>query len=548
MIRRPPRSTLFPYTTLFRSGEGPCEPVRRGAERARTDRQARVGERQRRGRRRGVHGRHRPHGERQTPRDTADRADCHAHRQAQRRPGCRARARTGARRDRALRRAAPLSAGARGPQHSHDLRTRATPRGRASRLERRGRSRQAGVAQLRVALRAGRSVSRYRHPARNGRDARLGGNEAVAEGTGTESCRSLTATRPVARTAADSSPCSRILAMRRLLVLGMTVGLTAPPTVAQDPGRSRQTAIVTAAARVAPAVVSVNVLRRERRVAADPFDLFFMPRGYEQTVEGYGSGFIVPPDGLVITNQHVTQGAEQIVVTARDGRDFAANALGEVVGVNSNILTPSGGSVGVGFAIPIERAVRVADELRRFGTVRRAWVGLDVAGAEDLRGWKRVGGLRVTQVAENGPAAGAGIADGDGLLVGKGHRLRKRLDGEAVLLDTGPGDSLTVSYRHAGQARTARLTVTDLPTTLAEKVAILGGMKVVTVTDAVRAERGIQSDHGALIYDIPDEMQRATGLRSGDVVLQINRAKIAGAEDLRRAFSTAAGGGAVTVC
>src|SRR5207253_2370843 len=282
-------------------------------------------------------------------------------------------------------------------------------------------SRQAGVAQLRVALRAGRSVSRYRHPARNGRDARLGGNEAVAEGTGTESRRSLTATRPVARTAADSSPCSRILAMRRLLVLGMTVGLTAPPTVAQDPGRSRQTAIVTAAARVAPAVVSVNVLRRERRVAADPFDLFFMPRGYEQTVEGYGSGFIVPPAGLVSAVERnllpsegqsgVYVGMIQTDAAINPGNSGGplANALGEVVGVNSNILTPSGGSVGVGFAIPIERAVRVADELRRFGTVRRAWVGLDVAGAEDLRGWKRVGGLRVTQVAENGPAARAGI-------------------------------------------------------------------------------------------------------------------------------------------
>ncbi len=435
--------------------------------------------------------------------------------------------------------------------------------------------------------------------------------------------------------------------MRGVLSCGLAAALAAvgPVAGAQDATRSRQTAIVTAAARLAPAVVSVNVLRRERRVAADPFDLFFMPRGYEQTVEGYGSGFIVSPDGLVITNQHVTQGAEQIVVTARDGRDFPAkvlgedpltdiavlridgatlpvaplgkstdlqigewvvavgnpfayllgnaeptvtagvvsavgrnllpsegqsgiyvgmiqtdaainpgnsggplaNALGEVVGVNSNILTPSGGSVGVGFAIPIERAVRVADELRRFGTVRRAWVGLDVAGADDLRGWKRVGGLRVTQVAENGPAARAGIAEGDVLLVARGHRLRTFLDWEAVLLDTGPGDTLTVSYRHAAQPRTARLTVTDLPTTLAEKVAILGGMKVVTVTDAVRAERGIQSDHGALIYDIPDEMQQATGLRSGDVVLQINRAKIANAEDLRRAFSTAAGGSAVTV-
>src|SRR5438477_9810164 len=443
--------------------------------------------------------------------------------------------------------------------------------------------------------------------------------------------------------------------MRTLMLLaGMTVGNVAPtlqlgaqnPRDLKDPGRSRQTAIVTAAARLAPAVVSVNVLRRERRVAQDPFDLFFMPRGADQVVEGYGSGFIISPDGVVITNQHVTQGAEQIVVTMRDGRDFAAkilgedpqtdiavlkvdgvglptaplgkstdlligewvvavgnpfayllgnaeptvtagvvsavgrnllpsegqsgiyvgmiqtdaaikpgnsggplaNALGEVVGVNSNILTPSGGSVGVGFAIPIERAVRVADELRRFGTVRRAWVGLDVAGADDLRGWKRVGGLRVTQVAENGPAARAGIAEGDVLLVARGHRLRTFLDWEAVMLDTGPGDTLSVSFRHGGgESRSARLLVTDFPTTLAEKVAVLGGMKLVTVTPAVRAERNIQSDHGALIYDLPDDMEEATGLRSGDVILQINRVRVSSAEDLRRAFAARAGAGAVTV-
>src|SRR5437016_2957253 len=412
-----------------------------------------------------------------------------------------------------------------------------------------------------------------------------------------------------------------------------------------DPGRSRQPAIVTAAARLAPAVVSVNMLRRERRVAQDPFDLFFLPRGAEQVVEGYGSGFIISPDGVVITNQHVTQGAEQIVVTMRDGRDFAAkilgedpltdiavlkldaaglptaplgkstdlligewvvavgnpfayllgnaeptvtagvvsavgrnllpsegqsgiyvgmiqtdaainpgnsggplaNALGEVVGVNSSIFTSSGGSVGIGFAIPIERALRVADELRRFGKVRRAWVGLEVAGAEDLRGWKRAGGLRVTQVAPGGPASRAGVVAGNVLVSARGRRLRTFLDWEAVLLDIGPGDTLVVSYRHEGESRTARLAVTDLPTTLAEKVAVLGGMKVVTVTAAVRAERGIQSDHGALIYDIPDEMQQATGLSSGDVVLQINRVRVASADDLRRGFAAAAGAGAATV-
>ena len=72
-------------------------------------------------------------------------------------------------------------------------------------------------------------------------------------------------------------------------------------------------------------------------------------------------------------------------------------------------------------------------------------------------------------------------------------------------------------------------------------------MKVVTVTGSVRAERNIQSDHGALIYDLPDEMEDATGLRSGDVILQINRVRISTAEDLGRAFSATAGAGAVTV-
>jgi serine protease Do len=434
---------------------------------------------------------------------------------------------------------------------------------------------------------------------------------------------------------------------RSLLLLGASVAAVAatPHLAAQSLGKSRQTAIVTAASRLAPAVVSVNVLRRERRLPQDPFEQFFTPRGAEQVVEGYGSGFIISADGVVITNQHVTQGAEQIVVTTRDGRDFPAkilgedpltdiavlkldatalptaplgkstdlmigewvvavgnpfayllgnteptvtagvvsavgrnllpsegqsgiyvgmiqtdapinpgnsggplaNGLGDVVGVNSSIFTSSGGSVGIGFAIPIERALRVADELRRFGKVRRAWVGLDVAGAEDLRGWKKAGGLRVTQVAAGGPAGRAGVAAGDVLVSARGRRLRTFLDWEAVMLDTGPGDTLVVSYRHAGEGRSARLAVTDFPTTLAEKVAVLGGMKVVTVTPAVRAERDIQSDHGALIYDLPEDMEEATGLRSGDVILQINRVRVSSAEDLRRAFAATAGAGAVTV-
>ncbi len=427
--------------------------------------------------------------------------------------------------------------------------------------------------------------------------------------------------------------------------------LSAANVAAQRQARSatvsdaRHSVIVDAAGRVGPAVVSVNVLKRERQMPEDPFAQFFMPRGYERQVEGYGSGFIISPDGVVITNQHVTDGAEQIVVTTREGTDYPAKLLGEdpltdiavlkivatglptaplgrsadllvgewvvavgnpfayllgnseptvtagvvsavgrnllpsgdqpgvyvgmiqtdaainpgnsggpladvqghVVGVNSSILTPSGGSVGIGFAIPIERAVRVADELRRYGHVRRPWAGLDVTGAENLRDWKRSGGLRVSSVAEGGPAARAGLAADDVLLMARGRRLRTFLDWEAALLDASPGDTLTVAYRRGGRTRTARLGVTDLPSSNAEKVAVLGDVQVITVTPAIRQERGIQVERGALIYNIGPEAGTATGLQSGDVIFQINRQRVQGADDLRRAFAAATGGGPVTV-
>jgi serine protease Do len=438
----------------------------------------------------------------------------------------------------------------------------------------------------------------------------------------------------------------------RLLILLLVLTLRVVPLCAQQPRTgagvdleaSRRTAIVTAAARAAPGVVSVSVLKRERPQPQDPFAFFFMPQGDRQ-VQGFGSGFIIAPDGVIVTNQHVTDGAQQIVVTTRDGRDFPArvlgedpqtdiavlkvdatglpttpigssedlmigewvvaignpyayllgnsepsvtagvvsaagrnllpsqdqagvyvgmiqtdaainpgnsggplvNALGAVVGVNSNIFSTSGGSVGIGFAIPIERAIRVATELRRYGRVRRAWVGLDVSGANELRGWKQAGGLQITAVAPGGPASRAGFAVGDILLGARGQRLRTFLDWEAVLLDAGPGDTLSVSCRCGGRPRIVGLVVADLPTSSAEKVSVLGDVQVVTLTPAIRQERNVQVAQGVLIYDLGDDTRRATGLAPGDVVFQVNRQRVATAEALRGAFAQAAGGQAITL-
>jgi serine protease Do len=417
------------------------------------------------------------------------------------------------------------------------------------------------------------------------------------------------------------------------------------PVVAQSPptsqtiDASRRTAIVTAAERVAPAVVSVNVVRRQRQPVGDLWGFFLGAPSGERLVQGLGSGFIITPDGLVITNQHVIEGAEQVVVTARDGTDYPAevlgedpltdiavlkieggnlpaapvghstdlvigewvvavgnpfgyllgnseptvtagvvsavgrnllpsgdqrgiyvgmiqtdaainpgnsggplaNSLGDVVGVNSSILSRTGGSEGLGFAIPIERALRVADELRRHGTVRRAWVGLEVVGSEGMREWKERGGLGVTAVAAGSPAARAGLARGDVLVRARGQALRTFLDWEAVKLEVGPGDTLTVDVARNGRRRAVRLQVEDLPSTLAEKVDVLGGLQLITVTPPVRQERNIQAESGALIYAMPEETQRQTGLRPGDVIRQINRTPIERAEDVARVLEGARG-------
>jgi serine protease Do len=223
------------------------------------------------------------------------------------------------------------------------------------------------------------------------------------------------------------------------------------------------------------------------------------------------------------------------------------NAEGQVVGVNSSIFSQSGGSVGIGFAIPIERAVRVARELERHGTVRRAWLGLTVPGIDQLREWKRIGGLAVSAVAPDGPASQAGIRAGDVLVSAGGHTMRTFLDWEAAKLDVVPGDTLAVVLRRDGRERTVRLEVADLPTTIAERVSALGDMQLITVTAGVQQERNLKTDHGALIYQIGPTTQANTGLQQGDVIVQINRQRIARAEDVPRAFREAAGRGAVRV-
>jgi serine protease Do len=413
-----------------------------------------------------------------------------------------------------------------------------------------------------------------------------------------------------------------------------------------DPiGAERRSVIGRAAERVAPAVVSVNVVRRERRLPRSFFDQFFLPPGYERLVEGLGTGFLVSSDGLIITNQHVTGGAEQIVVTLRDGRDFPAsllgeddrtdiavikidttglpvaalgksrdlhigdwvvaignpygyllgntepsvtagvvsalgrdilpsgeqsglyvdmiqtdaainpgnsggplvNAAGEVVGVNAFILTQSGGNVGLGFAIPIERAMKVALDLRRLGRVRRGWIGVEIAEPQRQTGsWRRQSGVPVRRVAPGGPGDSAGLKAGDVIEQVNGQPIRNFLNWEKALLDLDVGDTLRLTVKRGEDGERLTVVAVELPSVSAERV-MARDLTLITLTPAIRAERGLVNSRGALVVAAGGEAQRTLGVQAGDVILQINNYRIASAEQVSEVLDYLRGRGGARI-
>ena len=213
------------------------------------------------------------------------------------------------------------------------------------------------------------------------------------------------------------------------------------------------------------------------------------------------------------------------------------NAAGEVIGVNSSIYSPSGGSVGLGFAIPINRARRVTEDLLVHGAVRRPWVGLQVELPRAPTPRQTLSsGVTVRSVMPESPAARAGLRPGDELLRVRDRELRNVYDWQTALLDMRVGEQVPLRYRRGGREATATLVPSDLPQLTAPRVEVFRDVQLVTLTPAIRAENGIRAARGAFVVEISDEMSQRLGLQRGDVILQINNAAIADARDVARAL------------
>lgn len=399
-----------------------------------------------------------------------------------------------------------------------------------------------------------------------------------------------------------------------------------------------------------PAVVNISVEGTVKSAAApgqspfaqidpdDPFSDFLrrfgpqfqVPPG-EQTKRGQGSGFIVSADGIILTNAHVVEGADQVSVKLTDKREFKATVLGvdkptdiavlkieatnlpivplgdpaqtevgdwvlaigspfgfensvtagivsaksrslpdegyvpflqtdvainpgnsggplinmrgEVVGINSQIYSRSGGFQGISFAIPIDEAVRVADQLKANGRVTRGRIGVQIDQvskdvAESL-GLGQPRGALVRGVEANSPASRAGVEPGDIILKFDGKAIEKSLDLPRLVGNTKPGTRSTLSIWRRGAARDLSITVAELEPDKPEQRASApeGGTKPqagvaaqslgLTVAELTASEReNLQIKGGVRVATAEGAAARA-GLREGDVIVGVANAEVA---------------------
>ena len=353
---------------------------------------------------------------------------------------------------------------------------------------------------------------------------------------------------------------------------------------------------------------------------------------------GVGSGFIISPDGYVMTNAHVVDGADEVLVTLPDKREFKAkligadkrtdvavvkidstglpfvrigdvnrlrvgewvmaigspfglentvtagivsakqrdtgdylpfiqtdvavnpgnsggpliNMRGEVVGINSQIFSRSGGYMGISFAIPIDEAMRVSEQLRASGRVTRGRIGVQIAEvtrevAESIGLGKPQGAL-VRSVEAGSPAEKAGVEAGDIITRFEGRAIEKASDLPRQVGNTKPGTRSAITVFRRGQNRDLNITIAELEQTARRPAARSSeapkaagtvqalGLTVVDLTEAQKRELKVK--RGVRVEAAADAGARA-GLREGDVILSVGNVEINNVREFESAVGKA---------
>ena len=268
-----------------------------------------------------------------------------------------------------------------------------------------------------------------------------------------------------------------------------------------------------------------------------------------------GQGFSVSA-GIVSARNRALSGSydDYIQTDAAINRGNSGGPLfnmdGEVVGVNTAILSPNGGSIGIGFSMASNVVTRVVDQLKEYGETRRGWLGVRIQNVsedmvEAIEGLDEAAGAMVTDVPE-GPAAEAGMQSGDVIMLFDGKEVADVRGLVRVVGNTEVGKTVRVVVLRDGKQETLKVTLgrretaesnngtegTPEPAEPVEKELL--GLTVTPLTDEMRSELGAGEGTVGLVVTGVDETSKAfeKGLRAGDILTEASQQKLTSVADL----------------
>ena len=405
---------------------------------------------------------------------------------------------------------------------------------------------------------------------------------------------------------------------------------------------------------VGPAVVNINTVTRvsgrtpvEEFFGDEFFKRFFGDAPERQQVQrSLGSGVIVDPSGIVLTNAHVVERATEIEVSTADGKKHKAklagvdkktdlavlklqgggpypaanlgdsdavrvgdwvlaigspfglqktvtagiisakgrsigqgpfddflqtdaainpgnsggplvNMSGEVVGINSAILSRTGGNVGIGFSIPVNMAKRIYTELAAKGKVTRGWLGVSIQPlTPELAksfGLKEPNGVLISDVMQQSPAAAAGIASGDVIIEFDKKKVDSPQELQKAVAATTPGRAVPLKVWREKAEKTLEIKIGETPDeTVALKPTSKGksllGLDVRPITPELARQLNLRTPDGVIVFSVDEESAASeAGLQRGDVIREVNRQKVRSVQDFERVTKDVKDGDRVTV-
>jgi serine protease Do len=234
---------------------------------------------------------------------------------------------------------------------------------------------------------------------------------------------------------------------------------------------------------------------------------------------------------------------------------------GNVIGVNTAIYSPSGGSVGIAFAIPADTVKSVVTQLKDKGQVTRGWIGVQIqpvsADIADSLGLKSAEGALVAEPQSDGPAVKAGIKSGDVIVSVNGQPVKDARDLAKKISALAPGAGVKLGVVSQGSEKTVTVTLGELPRE--QRQAARGNNESregTGTTDLPRLGLSLApankvdgaGGEGVVVTQVdPDGPAAAQGFRTGDVILDVGGKRVASPDEVRKAFADARSGGKRTV-